>query len=239
MFFQYPVSGDTHLWVMEQFEWAADMGLLRADTPLVTLDRSFFTAPSGDAQKTAAALLADFKRILRIPEAQIDLLPLDRLKAEYRYDPTSAVQVAGTWQGDAGTALIRYDPEDMRALPVSFLATMGHEVMHHVLRGLPELPPGGEEAEELSTDLMCICMGLGLLQMAGAEQSGWQGYLRQTTRAHALAAFLLARGMDLKAVTALLPPRSAGLVNKALRHLQKDRESLRRLQELAPKRAEG
>lgn len=238
MFFQYPVSVETQAWVLLQFEWAAAMGVLRADTPLVTLDRSFFAAPSGASQATAEALLADFQRILRIPDAQIDLLPLDQLKAEYRYDPTTATQVAGSWQGDSEAALIRYDPEEMRARPVAFLATLGHEVMHHVLHSLPELPPGGAETEELSTDLMCICMGLGLLQMTGAEQAGWQGYLRQTTRAHALALFLLARGLPPEAALPYLPGRSAGMVTKALRHLRKDPSLMRAIGALIPKAKE-
>ena len=232
MFFRYPVSSEIQDWIVANFEWAIGHGLLMRDTPLVTLDRAFFTAPPGRGPETAAGLLADFQRILRIPQARIDLLPMDRLPPEYRHDPTRATEVAGTWQGLGNTALIRYSPEDMVHRPISFLATLGHEVMHHVLHGIADLPPGGPDLEEHATDLHCVTMGLGLLQLGGAEQAGWQGYLSQPTRAHALALFMALQGIPETAVAGKLPPRAARLLARARRQIDKDPATLDGLQGL-------
>ena len=238
MFFRYPVSPEIQEWIVLNFEWAIRHGLLTRQTPLVTLDKTFFTAPPGRGQETAEGLLADFQRILCIPEARIDLLPLDRLPAQFRHDPTRATEVAGTWEGDddwhagVGPALIRYTPEDLVHRPVAFLATLGHEVMHHVLHGLPELPPGGEALEEHATDLHCVTMGLGLLQLGGAEQAGWQGYLSQPTRAHALALFMAVRDLPVTAAEGRLPPRAAKLLARAWRQIHKDPATLEGLRGL-------
>ena len=236
VFFRYPVSAEIQDWIVENFRWAIQHGLLRQDTPLVTLDKTFFTAPPGRGEETAQALLADFKRILRIPEARIDLLPMDRLPPEYRHDPTRATEVAGTWQGfgqdEGNVALIRYAPEDLAHRPVTFLATLGHEAMHHVLHGLPELPPGGEALEEHATDLHCVTMGLGLLQLGGAEQAGWHGYLSQPTRAHALALFMVLQGIPAQVAVDRLPPRGAKLLTRALVHIHKDPANLEGLRGL-------
>ncbi len=232
VFFRYPVSPEIQAWILANFEWAICQGLLTRDTPLVTLDKAFFTAPPGRGPETAAGLLADFQRILHIPEAQIDLLPIDRLPSEYRHDPTTATELGGTWQGFGNSALIRYAPEDMVHRPITFLATLGHEVMHHVLHSLPELPPGGPDLEEHATDLHCVTMGLGLLQLGGAEQAGWQGYLSQPTRAHALALFMALQNIPEAAVAGKLPPRAARILARARRQIDKGPATLDRLRSL-------
>ncbi len=47
VFFRYPVSPEIQAWILANFEWAICQGLLTRDTPLVTLDKAFFTAPPG------------------------------------------------------------------------------------------------------------------------------------------------------------------------------------------------
>jgi hypothetical protein len=116
--------------------------------------------------------------------------------------------------------MISYDPA-LFARPAVLLSMLAHEVMHQRLHMIEELPPGGAETEELATDLHVITCGMGVLQMAGAEVAGWQGYLSQQSRAHALAVFLLARGIDPQEAIIALPPHSAKLLSKALRHIAK------------------
>ena len=212
---RYDVSDDTIDWLREGFDWAIAQGLLTAQTPLVTLSKTFFTAPSSKSPDFALHLVRDIQRILGISRAEIEVVPLDQIDARYRVDYQSLSAIAGTWQGDGNSALIRYDRE-MVARPVTFIATLSHEVMHHVLRGLPELPPGGEEAEELATDLHCITMGFGLFQLAGAEEIGWSGYMRQPTRAHALAMFLRMRGIPESEALPHLPKRCQAYLRTAL-----------------------
>lgn len=218
---RYEVSDDTIGWLNDSFDWAISHGLLTRTTPLVQLKRAFFTAPNSKHPDFAKVLVQDIQRILGIPEAQIEVLPLDQIDGRFRHDYQSLSSTAGTWQGEGNAALIRYDPE-LVARPTTLIATLAHEVMHHVLRGLPDVPPGGEAAEELSTDLHCITMGFGIFQLSGAEEIGWQGYLRQPSRAHALAMFLRLRGLAEIEAMAALPPRGRNYLKSALAWLDRN-----------------
>lgn len=212
---RYNVSDDAIGWLTDSFDWAIRTGLLTSSTPLVLLKREFFSAPSSRHPDFVPSLVRDIKRLLDIEDAQIDVLPLDQLDGRFRHEYQALAQTGGTWQGEGNAALVRYNA-DLVARPVTLIATLTHELMHHVLRGLPDLPPGGEEAEELSTDLHCITMGFGTFQLAGAEDIGWSGYLRQPTRAHALAMFLRMRGIPEKDAFAALPSRCQAYLRDGL-----------------------
>jgi hypothetical protein len=209
------VSEETIGWLHESFEWALAKGLLTQRTPLVTLSKTYFSAPSSKNPDFVPHLVRDIQRIMGISDAKIEVLPLDQIDARYRHDYQSLGTTGGTWQGDGESALIRYDPDQVHR-PISLIATLAHEVMHHVLHGIVELPPGGLEAEELATDLHCIISGFGLFQLAGAEEVGWHGYMRQPTRAHALAMFLRMRGIPESDALPHLPPRSRGYLKASL-----------------------
>ena len=220
MFWRCEVSEDIQDWIFESLLWAVEHGLFTAQTPLVLADRTFFTAPRGKGPETVQALVKDIQGILGITDAAIAVIPLDTLPAEYRLDYNALGVTAGTWQTDEEQSLIRYDPA-LLDRPVALISTLVHEVMHQLLHlhvDASEMP-GGPAAEELSTDLHCISTGFGLLQLAGSEQMGWQGYLTQPSRAHALALFLHARGLDPAAALAALPPRAARYLKASLRHV--------------------
>lgn len=199
---------------------AIDQRILRPTTPLILPTAEFITAPKGNSPEIVAALLDDIKRLLHISEAKIEVAPLERLPAKFRHSYANVSEIAGTWQGDGDQAVIHYDPE-RASQPIPFIATLAHEVMHHRLHAIDEFPPGGPEAEELSTDLHCITSGFGLFQMAGAEIVGWKGYMRQPTRAHALAMFLLIRDIAPTEALSRLPPRSAKSLKRALQEIAK------------------
>ncbi len=167
----------------------------------------------------------------------MDVLALDLLPAEYRVDYNALSAVGGTWQGDeTGRAVVRYDP-NMTNHPLAFLSMLVHELLHHRLHMTPLDMPGGPEAEELATDLHCITTGFGVISMAGAEQVGWQGYMRQDTRGFALALFCALRGDDgLEHLT----PRAARMVRRAARFVARELgelPGLRRALENAPARS--
>jgi hypothetical protein len=204
-----------------------DRKLLTKATPLVQLRREFFSAPSSRHPDFVPSLVRDIQRILGIEAASIEVLPLDQIDGRFRHEYQALVGTGGTWQGEGNSALIRYNP-DLVARPITLIATLAHEVMHHVLRSLPDLPPGGEEAEELSTDLHCITMGFGVFQLAGAEEIGWHGYLRQPSRAHALAMFLRMRGVPETEALSSLPPRCRGYLKAALAWIDRNDPGLSR-----------
>jgi hypothetical protein len=216
-FSRYEVSEATQDWIAESFRWAAETGLITTETPLVQATRQFFPSPFGTSPEAVGAVLRDIQRLLGIEDRRIDLAPIDRPGAEFRYQPGVLTETAGSWQSDGNSTLIRYDPE-LAARPVPFVAVLVHELMHEVLAWQPSDPPGGEEVIELSTDLHCITTGFGLLQMAGAEQMGWQGYLRQPTRAHALGLFLRMRDIP-EAAASGIGSRSTRYLKRALREI--------------------
>lgn len=167
----------------------------------------------------AEGLLGDVLAILGMVGSEIDLAPIKAVSEEWRHEYGVLSGIGGTWQGGGGgRSLIRYDPAAM-ARPVSFLATLAHEAMHERLHRTRGGWPGGAETEEPTCDLAVIAAGMGVLQLAGAEDAGWQGYLRQESRAHALALVLAATGAQPAEALAHLPGRAARTLRRAVREV--------------------
>jgi len=222
MFFKFSVPEDTRDWVLENFVWAIENGLLSRQTRLLEITAENFPAPKGDHPEVARALVDAISGHLGIDSAEMDVQALDVLPAEYQIDYNALSTVAGTWQGDENNrAVVHYDP-NLTTTPVMFLAMLVHEVMHHRLHMTALDMPGGPEAEELATDLHCITTGFGLIALGGAESVGWQGYMRQETRAFSLAVFCTLLGYDAGATKALLLPRSAKMFGKAMKYMEKN-----------------
>ncbi|MEL7469473.1 MAG: hypothetical protein AAFN27_13525 [Pseudomonadota bacterium] len=89
--------------------------------------------------------------------------------------------------------------------------------------------PGGTEFEELNTDLHVITMGLGVIEMLAAKAAGWMGYMRQPTRAHALATFVAVLCLDIGSIKQVLPPRAVKYVGKAWERIMKNSDENDRL----------
>ncbi|MEO8531865.1 MAG: hypothetical protein ABI459_11610, partial [Deltaproteobacteria bacterium] len=199
----------------ENFDWAIRTGFLTSETPLVLPTRDFFPSKIGKSPEAIQAVVNDIARLLGLEGRTIEVAPLDLLPGEYRHSYQQLSLTAGTWQADENHALIRYDPE-LAARPLVLIATLVHELMHEKLSWIADQPPGGAAAHELATDLHCITCGFGVIAMNAAEQIGWQGYMRQPTRAYAVAQFSTVRGLDIAEVLSNLAPRSAAFVKRAL-----------------------
>lgn len=229
MFFRNRISEDVEDWLLDRFEWSVEEGVLRRDTPLVLPTDAFFTARSGKPDVLVPALIADILRLMNRSDDHIDCLPIDRPNAEIRSAASFQMQgeVAGAWDGDDMGSVIFYDPE-MVARPLVLIATLVHEVVHHVMhRHYPDALLEGAE-EELQTDAVMITSGFGLIAMMAAEEAGWLGYMRQPTRAHALAMFLAVRGLE----TAPCETQLTSRMRKALRSSYRQVQSLRDIVEL-------
>lgn len=212
------VSEEMRGWLCDGLVWCARAGLLRPDTPVVVPTSAFFPAPGGDTEVVAEGLLANMLRIVGLEGAAIEMQPIEVLPDALRHRYGAVSEVAGTWSSDGNASVIRYDPTLLRR-PVTFLSMLAHEVMHDVLHRHAADWPGGEAVEELMTDLGVIACGMGAIQMAGAEEAGWQGYLRQESRAHATALVLTATAADPSEALAHLPPRAAKALKAALREV--------------------
>lgn len=219
------VDDATQDWVIESFFWAIENGLLTPETRQIHVTHANFPAPNGAHQDVAQALIAAIQRHLGIEDQTIFAAPINALSAEYRHEYGKLTSVGGTWQRDGSEAMITYDPEAI-SQRLAFLSTLVHEVMHHRLHMTALDMPGGPEAEELSTDLHCITTGFGALQMQGAEQAGWQGYLRQETRAFAFAVFLTLTASGQGLDDTGLPTRSKRLVQKAFKLLGRRQDEM-------------
>lgn len=216
MFWSRPtVSDDMRDWIAECFDWFD----ARFEPPSVPIlpTREFFSAPGGQDAATAELVLSDIQRLTGI-ERRIELMPLDVLPEELRIDYHALSATAGTFQESGNSAIIQYDPELMKR-PLLFINTMVHEVMHARLSGLEHDIPGGAAVHELATDLGCIIAGFGVFQLQAADDAGWTGYLRQPSRAHALALFLRRRELGIEAVAAHLSPRCRKLLRQAMKQI--------------------
>jgi len=207
-------------WLLDSLLWCAGAGILRQQTPVVVPTKDWFRAPAGAAPEvTARALLDDILRIVGMTDIPIEMTAIEVLPDEMRHQYGETSAIAGTWQGDgAGPSLIRYDPTLLRQ-PTTFLSMLAHEVMHERLHRSTHDWPGGPEAEELITDLAVIASGFGVLELSGAEDAGWQGYMRQDSRAHAMGLVLGATGADAEQALAHMPARAAKALRAAVKYL--------------------
>lgn len=202
-------------WIEEYFDWSETYFYSPPGPILPT--REFFTAGGGQGKETATMVLQDIQRLTGI-DRQIHLMPLEVLPAEFRIDYNSTNSTAGTFQETSEGALIQYDP-DLLKTPLQFINVIVHEIMHVRLSGLEDDLPGGYKFHELATDLSGIVAGFGAIQLQAADDAGWTGYLRQTSRAYALAVFLKHRGLGVDAVSDHLSPRCTRLLRKAFKGL--------------------
>jgi hypothetical protein len=81
----------------------------------------------------------------------------------------------------------------------------------------------------LSTDLHCITSGFGLIQLLGAEEAGWQGYLHQETRVHALALFVAVQELPIECALDFLPRHLIKGFRRALKELDRQEVDLTKL----------
>lgn len=202
---------------------------------LVLPTREFFKARPGEDHATAITVFDEVRGHMGMLGQPCELVrrPGRIEQAAYDYNQLSAV--AGTYQADGNSAVITYDPDQMKR-PVCFISTMAHELAHYVLES--ELMDGasGLEAEaehELMTDLCAIAHGFGVIQMRAARQAGWAGYLSNETRAYATALFCHLKGISLADVEPHLDAFLLKRFRLAVKQLEREAEAIRRLEKLA------
>lgn len=210
MFWSRPaVSEDMADWIAESFDWYE--ARFPVPSELIFPTAKFFHARKGE--DAAREVLKDVQRHLG-HTGHITLSPLGVIAEEYRHSYQSTGDVAGTFQSDGTNTLITYDPALLQR-PLGLINTLAHEVMHAQLHDTVADFPGGADAHELATDLGCIIAGFGAIQMQTADDIGWAGYLRQPTRAHALAVFLTRRSLAPEVAKPHLSPRCWKMLKKA------------------------
>ena len=154
---------------------------------------------------------------------------------------SSAVQhgkgAAGTFQlktaADGSVyAEIRYTADQL-AKESALVATFAHEAAHYLLHSRDRVP-GGEEVEELMTDLTAVWLGFGIFLGNNARfaehqadvggswfVSGWQGYLGERSLMTALALSELLAGRDPLIAAPYLKPHLASDLKQATKFAAK------------------
>ena len=228
------VSDETHRWMARTFAWAIESGLLTPRTPLVLPTDEFFKTPDGQDHDTVVGLVDDLMWILGV-EDTIGVLALDALSVEFQRQHGLA-GTAGTHEGDPEHTVIRYDP-NLVDRPFALISTLSRQLMHHLLHSRAAEIPGSDVAEELNTDLLVIAMGLGLMEMLGAEEAGRPGYMHPASRAYALAMFMGVRELALDIAVDELSGRAATDLRDAGEALDQRWSEIMKLQVLLGRQA--
>ncbi|WGI20885.1 hypothetical protein [Amylibacter sp. IMCC11727] len=215
------ISEDLALWVFDNYAWAIDHHnpryWLNPDS-LVRPTKQYFKAKGGGDHASALGVFNDIKRLLGMSKKRIALEPIPQLPENIGHEYGQTSMIAGQYFPDEFNPLITYNPRIMRQ-PINFIATLAHELMHAKLDPVADQLPGGWDAHELATDLHCIIHGFGLIQLQGAADAGWAGYMTQPTRAFATAIFAKLTGSEAH-IAAALTGREAKLMKKAFKALK-------------------
>ncbi len=224
------ISEDLGLWVFDNYHWAISHHsptFWQSPDSLVRPTKEYFTAKGGGDHASALGVFKDIQRLLKVQHLNIKLEPIPQLPDDIGHEYGKTSEIAGQYFPDPVAPLITYNPRIMQQ-PLNFISTLAHELMHAKLDPVADQLPGGWDAHELATDLHCIIHGFGLIQLQGASDAGWSGYMTQNTRAFATAIFTEITGSN-DLVTGNLRGREAKLMKKAYKELQDWSEDLNSL----------
>lgn len=237
-------SFDTWAWLMRHRGGMARI----AKSQWVLPTRDFFPPTDATGHARAEHMFRCVKTHMGMAEWPCRLASFDRVPQDQRVAEVGSVRVATQanglfWLDEDGRANIEY-AADLIDQPLVLAGTLAHELSHYLLSHVPVPPPGGEEAEELATELAVAYAGLGLFtantSMAFSGYSdtysqGWrvsgQGYLSERTWALALATFGALKGE--RAPETHMRPTLAKAVKAAEKHLAKHPEPLEALRGIA------
>jgi len=152
----------------------------------------------------------------------------------------------GTFRRDKERAVITYRPGSVKD-PMSFVATLAHELGHFLISEIREPPPGGPENLELATDMAAVFLGFGVFlansafsfsQFQGDGTQGWsvrgRGYLSQSQALHALAIFTSLLTIKPQQTSPHLDPYLRGLYTHACAKLRGPHSELELLRAIPP-----
>jgi len=239
-----PIDADEWEWQLASFVWLereyADDAILHSRI-LARPDGDEFPDTDAAGHALAEELLRQVKVIAGVEHWPTDLVPMQQRPIAKSLSPGIAFAggsgAAGTFQMVAGPdnlfrAEIHYAEEDLER-PVDLVGTLAHEVAHYRLHKLRAHGPGGEDCEELLTDLTAIWLGFGIMLGNQARYglhtanehgqwytSGSRGYLSEGARMCAVAISETLAGRDPMAAAPYLKPYLVNDLTKALRYIQ-------------------
>ena len=201
-----PITKEDKVWVEECLNWLRikigekSFSEIRTVTPT----KDFYSRDFDGTEKDAEFILERTMELMRIQEANIRLEFFSESPIEMEDGTilTTPGDLKGFWSSAAGTfeqneneTIISIEIQQLQN-PVSLIATISHELAHHILLGKNKI----EENDEYLTDLTAIMYGFGIFignsrfhfsSFATGSGFGWQangqGYLPEQIIAYAMA----------------------------------------------------
>jgi len=215
------VSDELADWALDSYAYLIEncgLAMRFQSLPLVLPTRRFFNAPSGQSHETAESVFADVKKLMGLENRTYHLHRLpEKIEGIDNHNYQDLSHVAGTFQAEGRDAIISYSPEIMH-IPQNFIATLAHELAHDMLP--PPVTDDDLPEHEMHTDFLCIVMGFGVIQAAGARQAGWAGYLSNELRMFALAIFLKLRNIPAEQALTALDANLGKKLKRGIRQLE-------------------
>jgi hypothetical protein len=201
------VDADTEAWVLAAWGWLD--GVLDPARPgwraqLLLPNNAHFPGTPLVEHERAGHVFGLVRQWAGLTERPLLLLAQEERPETVRgvgFGITETVDALGTYEPLGNAGVVTYDP-DLVDEPAALIATLAHELAHDALAQSPTAPPGGEDLEELATDLAVAHMGFGLIaantafsfeQSADFNRQGWsaerRGYLSEATWCFACAVF--------------------------------------------------
>jgi hypothetical protein len=235
-----PLDADEWEWQLAAFAWLErEFG----DAPriLALPDGEEFPDTDATGHALAEELLERVKAIAGMADWATTLIPLRQRPSSYTVNSVAAINsgpgAAGTFQikrtkEGLPFAEIHYDEGDLKQL-TALVGTLAHEVAHYLLHSSSSLGPGGEDTEELLTDLTAVWLGFGIFLGNHARHSGhvadgqgqWyvsgsRGYLSERARMSALAISETLAGRNALEAAPYLKPYLRDDLKAALRYIE-------------------
>jgi hypothetical protein len=213
-----PVGPEEWEWLLAGFKWLRrEFPELDARRALALPTGEYFPPLTSEGVARGEDLMAQVKAIAGLADWPVRLLPVQPPRR-------GAVNAVAAFQSDGGAcgsfrlgrtaeglpfAEIRYTLDQLDN-PGALVATFAHELGHYLLNTRTSPIPGGDEVEELFTDLTAIWLGFGIFLGNNARYaghidegggrgwfvSGWQGYLGERMLMTALALSEMLAGRD-------------------------------------------
>lgn len=235
-----PLDADEWEWQLAAFAWL-EREFGDVSRSLARPDGEEFPDTGATGHALAEELLERVKAIAGMTDWATKLTPLRKRPSSYSVNSVAAINsgpgAAGTFQirrtkEGLPFAEIRYDQGDLKQLS-ALVGTLAHEVAHYLLRSSSGHGPGGEDCEELLTDLTAIWLGFGIFlgnharhggHIADAQGqwyvSGSRGYLSERARLSALAISETLAGRDALGAGSYLKPYLVDDLKAAVRYIE-------------------
>jgi hypothetical protein len=209
------LDADVEDWVLETWAWLMTHlgGMQRLSAaPLVVPTRDFFPPTDAEGHARAQYIFGLIQTLMGLTDWPCDLEVYERPSGRQRVGHYAVVQhgksAHGTFRIEDGRAVIAY-AADLVDKPRDLIATLAHELSHYILATVHAPIPGGNDLNELATELTVAYAGFGVLAANAAfrfEQhqdtfgQGWSasrsGYFSERTWAFAIALFCALKDLD-------------------------------------------